>query len=87
MTTREQVLRIIRANPGFTGFQIMEELRKNSKTGRRFGVDSIWTILFGPSLGAMYAAIWDLEEEGILTTEWAEIEPGKTRPLFYFASE
>jgi hypothetical protein len=88
MTTREKVLQIVIANPGFTGFQILQELRKNSKAAKRFGPDSIWTRLFGPSWGGMYAAIWDLEEDGILIVEWGDIEPGKSRrPLLYYASE
>jgi DNA-binding PadR family transcriptional regulator len=81
------VLAVIRANPGLSGFQIMQALVANSRAARWFGKDSVWAVVFGPSTGGLYPILMRLERTGQVTSIWGVATPerGGHRPRLYFA--
>lgn len=79
------VLDIIRANPGATGNVVYGELLKRSRVARWFGEDSFIAALFGPSFGRIFVALWGLEKNGYLRSEWGTApRPGSARPRHYW---
>jgi hypothetical protein len=88
MTTKEEVLEIVGANPGATGADVHRELVRRSRVARWFGEHSFWTAILSPGIGSMYVALWRLEEEGKLTARWGGTVPGREgRPRYYTVSD
>jgi hypothetical protein len=81
-----QLLRIIQTNPGLTAFEIHRALAKRSWAAQRFGK---WAGMFGPTYGAMYAALARLARDGSVNVnrgeDTAERRRGLRRPLRFYA--
>lgn len=83
--SEDDVLNIVRANPGATIGDVQRELSRRSKRARWFGEDSLIVALFGVGFGGVSIAMWRLEREGKLTASWGTTPPGsKYRQRHYF---
>lgn len=82
---RQEVLEIIEENPGATGAVIFMKLAKRHWLGRWLGPDSLWTILFGPSLGSIYVHLLGLEDEGLIRGEWGLKVQDRPRRRHYYS--
>jgi hypothetical protein len=86
MDYRTEIIEIVRANPGATGYDIHCALTARSKCAEWFGPDAFITQLFGANLGKMYVVLHQLESDRVLRSEWGRPTPerGGRRPRHYW---
>lgn len=71
MISRDDILDILQQNDAWiSSVDIHQELVRRSWVGRKFGEPSLIAALFGPSLGRMHVLLWEMEQDGTLTSRW-----------------
>lgn len=83
---QDTIYRILAESPGLSGADLHEELTKRSRAAAWFGEDSVWTVVFGPTLGGMYATLDRMERQGLVTSTWGVATPerGGNRPRHHY---
>jgi DNA-binding PadR family transcriptional regulator len=84
MNIKEQLLEVIRANPGLTGDELRRELARRSWAVLQLGK---W-VMFGPTYGSIYVALAELAREGLVNMKRGEVTSEglirQRRPLRFY---